>query len=227
MNKKAALQAIQEPVQNAGVQFDDDAAEKLVDDLRRVQLQQPGGNLQPVLGPYVEPVQLQVVCYRLWEKPRVNPARISTQDLADIGEVDQSLVDQSLADYYTQTIKAAALETGITERSIREWFNSSLITEGGRRSTVLMGINSSGGLDNQTIRLLVDTHLVRGEKRGGATWFELSHDRVNRSTAQQQYCLVRSQLEFTTAPGRLVATSQPSRELIAEGSGAFRCSNLG
>src|ERR1019366_1083381 len=34
------------------------------------------------------------------------------------------------------------------------------------------------GLDNRLIESLIDTHLVRGEQRAGATWYELSHDRL-------------------------------------------------
>ena len=41
-----------------------------------------------------------------------------------------------------------------------------------------MGQEESQGLSNRAIRLLEDTHLIRAEKRLGATWFELSHDRL-------------------------------------------------
>ena len=178
MGQEAARQAIQQPARQAGVEFEDAAAEKLVDDLRRVRVQQPDGTLEPQLGPHVEPVQLQVVCHRLWETPRPDQHRITPQDLAAFGQVDQSLVDQSLAEYYAQRVAAVAAETGTSERSIREWFDRRLITEQGVRGTVLMGKDRSGELGNRAIQLLVNAYLVRGEKRGGATWFELSHDRL-------------------------------------------------
>ena len=178
LGQEAARQAIQQPARQAGVEFEDAAAEKLVDDLRRVRVQQPDGTLEPQLGPHVEPVQLQVVCHRLWETPRPDLHRITQQDLAAFGQVDQSLVDQSLAEYYAQRVAAVAAETGTSERSIREWFDRRLITEQGVRGTVLMGKDRSGELGNRAIQLLVNAYLVRGEKRGGATWFELSHDRL-------------------------------------------------
>jgi hypothetical protein len=130
------------------------------------------------LGPYVEPVQLQVVCYRLWGNPRPNPLRITEAELTAFGAVDQSLVDQSLAQYYAQGIRIAANETGTSERSIREWVDRHLIAEQGIRGTVLMGPVRSSGLENHAIQILIDAHLVRAEKRGGATWFELAHDRL-------------------------------------------------
>ncbi|HEX6302555.1 MAG TPA: hypothetical protein VFZ76_00080, partial [Anaerolineales bacterium] len=178
LDKDAAFEAIQEPAREAGVEFEDGAAQKLVDDLRRVRVQQPDGTMAPQLGHYVEPVQLQVVCYRMWDSHRADRRRITAADLPTPGEVEQSLVDRSLAAYYAQQVIAAAAETGATERSIREWFDRQLITEHGVRDTVLMGTERSGGLDNPAIRLLVDSHLVRAEKRAGATWFELAHDRL-------------------------------------------------
>jgi WD40 repeat protein len=178
LGKEAALQAIQEPARAAGVQFEDAAAARLVDDLRRVQVQQPDGSLNAVLGPYIEPVQLQVVCFRMWAAPRQVMQRITEADLAGFGQVDQSLVDASLAEYYAQQAAAAASETGVQERAVREWFDRRLITEGGLRGTVLMEAKRSGGLENPAIWEMVDAHLVRAEKRGGATWFELTHDRL-------------------------------------------------
>ncbi len=174
----AARRAIQEPTRDAGVEFADDAAEKLVDDLRRVRVQQPDGNVVLQLGPHIEPVQLQVVCFRIWEDPRPDPSRITADDLEELDQEDYSLVDRSLTDYYSRRVIATAGATGTSERVIREWFDRRLITEQGLRGTVLMGADTSGGLDNNAIKLLVDAHLVRAEKRGGATWYELSHDRL-------------------------------------------------
>jgi len=43
---------------------------------------------------------------------------------------------------------------------------------------VLKGPEESEGLDNRAIRPLVSAILVRAERRRGATWFELAHDRL-------------------------------------------------
>jgi WD40 repeat protein len=170
---QAAREAIQAPARRAGVDFEDGAVEKLVDDLRRVRVQRPDGEMEIQLGPYIEPVQLQVVCYRLWDSTRPDEDRIREQDLAAFGEVDQSL-----SEYYAQRVSAAARETSASERGLREWFDQKLITEQGIRGTVLMGSERKDGLDPRAIRMMVDSHLVRAEKRAGATWFELAHDRL-------------------------------------------------
>ena len=173
LDPRSAMQAIQAPARETGVEFTDRAAKILVDDLRRVRVQSSNGNVTVQPGPYVEPVQLQVVCYRIWESRNAEDQRIEPEAVHSIGDVDTAL-----ADYYAERVKSAADTTGMSERSIREWFDHQLITEQGIRGQVLMGQQESGKLDNQAIRWLENAHLVRGEKRGGATWFELAHDRL-------------------------------------------------
>jgi WD40 repeat protein len=170
---QAALQAIQLPPLTMDVKFNDDAANKLADDLRQVQVQRPDGTMEVQLGPYVEPVQLQVVCYRLWQNLKPDDRMITLEDIAQVGDVNQSL-----GDYYAERVAGVAKETNESERNIRVWFDEKLITESGIRSQVLMEPERSSDLDNDAIRLLEDAHLVRAEKRRGATWFELAHDRL-------------------------------------------------
>lgn len=66
----------------------------------------------------------------------------------------------------------------MAERAIRAWVDEHLITEQGIRGQVLKSAGASEGLDNAAIQQLIDAHLVRGEQRRGATWFELAHDRL-------------------------------------------------
>ena len=65
LDVEAARLAVRKPAERLGVTFDPDAANHLIDDLRRVNVQR-GGRVESELGPYIEPVQLQVVCRRLW-----------------------------------------------------------------------------------------------------------------------------------------------------------------
>jgi hypothetical protein len=173
LGEEAARQAVQQPARQAEVDFTDAAAEKLVNDLRKVQVQQPDGTTTEQLGRHIEPVQLQVVCRRLWEKLPEEAEQIGETDVEAVGDVDTAL-----ADYYADRVKTTAESTGIRERAIREWFDRQLITEQGIRGQVLRGPERSQGLDNQAISPLVDAHLVRAEKRLNAIWYELSHDRL-------------------------------------------------
>lgn len=173
LGEEAARQAVQEPARQAEVDFTDTATEKLVNDLRKVQVQQPDGTIAEQPGPYIEPVQLQVVCRRLWEKLPDDATQIGKADVEAVGDVDTAL-----ANYYAERVKAIAQETGVHERAIREWFDRQLITEQEIRGQVLWGSEQSQRLDNRAIGFLINAHLVRAEKRLNATWYELAHDRL-------------------------------------------------
>lgn len=175
LKEQAAREAIQQPASRAGVDFTDNAAKKLVDDLRRVQVQRLDGKMEEQPGPYVEPVQLQVVCRRLWEDLPPAATQIVEARIESVG----GDVDSALAGYYAEAVRETARKTSVSERAIREWFDRELITEQGIRGQVLMGEKESQGLDNRAIKPpLIDAHLVREERRRGATWFELAHDRL-------------------------------------------------
>ena len=173
LDRAAALEAIREPARAAGRPIVDLAASQLVDDLRRVRVQQPDGSVVEQLGPYVEPVQLQVVCRGLWERLPPDSLEITPRDVAAAGDVDTAL-----ASYYATSVATVAVRKGVPERRIRAWCEEQLIASGGLRNQVLQAPKVSAGLENQVIRALVDTHLIRAEERRGVTWFELSHDRL-------------------------------------------------
>jgi WD40 repeat protein len=170
---EAARLAIEEPARNQGVSFTPEATSQLIDDLRRVTVQSRAGIFEARLGPYVEPVHLQVVCSQLWEKPRSNPSHIGVEELATIGDVDSAL-----GEYYAAHVGKIARETDVKEKAIREWFDRSLITESGIRSEVMWQPGGSEGLNDAAIDALEAAHLVRREERRDATWLELSHNRL-------------------------------------------------
>jgi WD40 repeat protein len=170
-----ALQAMREPARQMGVEFDTTAAQKLIDDLRRVKVQQLDGSVAEQLGAYIEPVQLQVVCRRLWDQLDASDNQITLEDLAKVGDVDNAL-----AGYYRRSVEDVAVATQTPERTIRDWCEQSLISKQGIRGQVLQGPEQSNGLNNAVIGKLINTHLVRSDKRRGATWYELAHDRLIR-----------------------------------------------
>jgi WD40 repeat protein len=167
-----ALEAIRRPAQDAGVDFPEDAARQLVDDLRTVRVQRPDG-VTEALGSYVEPVQLQVACHQLWSMLPPEATEITRADVDAVGRVDQAL-----AGYYAERVRTAAERTGLPERTIREWFEERLITPQGLRSQVLDGPERSGEAGRRLLGELLDAHLVRAETRRQATWYELAHDRL-------------------------------------------------
>ena len=177
LNPDQARQSIQSPPGLRGGHFSDAAAQRLVDDLRRTTVQQPDGSSESVAGNTIEPVQLQVVCYRLWER-KVDqqgggPVTIELADIEAAGSVDNAL-----AGYYAEQVAAAAQSAGVSERSIRDWVERELITEDGLRSQLLREPERTADMPNSAIQILVAAHLLRAEERRGALWYELAHDRL-------------------------------------------------
>ncbi len=175
LDADAAAKAIQLPAQSVDVEFPDESAHQLVDDLRAILVQQPDGSTVQELGPTVEPVQLQVVCRRLWINLPNAEKTVTLEHVKALGNVNRAL-----ADYYALQTASIANMSHVPEREIREWFQRKLITASGIRGQVLMTPNKSDGLDNKAIWMLERAYLIRAEKRAGATWFELAHDRLVR-----------------------------------------------
>ena len=69
LRKEAALLAIKRPLENTRRSFAPGVAEKLVDDLLKLQVEKISPltlKQAEVIGEYVEPIVLQAVCLRLW-----------------------------------------------------------------------------------------------------------------------------------------------------------------
>jgi WD40 repeat protein len=173
LGPEAALLAIQKPARASGVEFTGPAASKLVDDLRAIQAQQPDGTFERTLGQYVEPVQLQVVCYRLWEAMPEVATQIAPEDIQNVGSVDEAL-----GEYYAASLAQIAETEKVDERLLRQWFSEQLITPEGIRGQALSGREQSAGVSAAVLRQLENAHLIRGETRAGKLWYELAHDRL-------------------------------------------------
>ena len=175
LGEAAARAAITQPAADAGVHFSEAAATKLVNDLRRVRVQRQDVASEE-LGPSVEPVQLQVVCSRLWDGLPEGTTEIDEADVEHAGDVDAAL-----AGYYADRVAAAASQTGVSERAIRDWIETALITEQGFRDQALHGPEVpevEAGRSVEVLRVLEDAHLLRSETGRGAAWYELAHDRL-------------------------------------------------
>jgi len=182
MGIEAAREAIERPAALAGRPFAEGVAGRLVDNLRMVRT---AGQEVYHAGEYVEPVQLQVVCFQLWQDLRARPA--PTIELADLerlagGGSLAEYVDRALSDFYERAI-AKVVETGtvdVTERALRKWFADELITEAGTRSIVFRNetTGKTEGLPNRAVDLLAAQFLLRTELRAGGAWVELVHDRL-------------------------------------------------
>ena len=172
LSREAATTAVRKPVEGLRP-YEPGVAEKLIDDLSRIKVQRPDGTPDFQPGQYVEPVQLQVVCYSLWENLPPGGSTITEKDLLEVGDVDEAL-----GKYYAGRVATVAEASRVKERLIRDWIERKLIAPGGIRSMVMQETGKkSGGVGDEVIRML-QSDLVRAENRGGTVWYELTHDRL-------------------------------------------------
>jgi len=181
MGIEAALEAVKEPVRERR-RFAKGVAEKLVGNLRQIHTRDQREGQEPIAGQYIKPVQLQVVCYQLWEMLKGQEGtKITDKDLWRLagGEDLAQFVDQALAQFYEQAIAQVVKDApGRTEFELRDWFENKLITRTKYRAPVPQEAENTGGLDNEVVRELEDLFLLRVESRAGSRWCELAHDRL-------------------------------------------------
>ncbi len=205
----AAREAIVNPARDKGREFP--AAGKLVHDLATTKVQQPDGSFAEQTGNHVEPVQLQVVCHRLWDAMPEGDLSIEEEDLERFGNVDRAL-----ADYYADAVARIGGGDLGREREIRDWAGERLITPGGIRAQVLKGARESEGLANDLIEKLQASHLVRAENRAGATWYELAHDRLIKPVREDNAAWREKHLNAVQRRAALwESESRPSGLLLA------------
>ncbi len=172
MRREPALLAIKNPLEKAGLAIDDEVADALVDNLLAVH-RSPGW--EPSDSPedqFVELVQLQVVCRELWESLAENEKTITADHLERVGDVDSALTR-----FYVGCVRDAADRSQIKEGVVRRWVEEELITSAGTRAVVFWDPKGDGPLPKDVVDLLDERHLIREERRGRDTWYELAHDR--------------------------------------------------
>jgi hypothetical protein len=173
---EAALPAVKEPAARAGRPFAERVAEALVDNLRQIQLGRPREGTtaaQSALGTYVEPVHLQIVCHQLWAKLPPDRTTILAEDVQEFGDVDQALIG-----FYEDALRQVIKQTEISERRLRTWFDTQLITAARTRGLVFRGASQTEGLPNAAVDILYEAYIIRANIRGNDTWYELAHDRL-------------------------------------------------
>jgi hypothetical protein len=175
LGQKGALAAVEKPALNAGCPFDSGVAQRLVDNLRLIKVRQHGSRDESTIeGPFIEPVQLQVVCQRLWENlPAQQDHAIQWEEVEEYGNIDRALTD-----FYESALDTVQQETDVGERQLRQWFGEQLITPMSTRGLALRGVEDTAGLPNPAVDVLERLHLIRGDVRAGARWYELIHDRL-------------------------------------------------
>ena len=202
-----------------------------------MRVQDLSGQVTSRAGLYIEPVQLQVVCQRIWRN-RLKPGEVSTEDLRNLREADQEIahqyapasggqvlsnVDLALSAYYAEKVADVAQVSGVPDRAIRAWFERRMITAQGLRGMVMQGDAENQGLATSVIIALVNTYLVRSEERRGSTWFELSHDRLIEPVRLNNAWWFQNRLTTLQRLSSLWEQADRSPRLLALGDDLQQC----
>jgi len=219
---QSARQAIQRPrPDDAGEamafltdNFTPEAAERLAEDLTQMRVQQPDGTRLLRNGIYVEPVQLQVVCDRLWKQAEQNGlSQVDVEALKDAGTVDEAL-----SGYFADSVTRIAAGWHVPQWRIRDWFGQRLITAQGIRGQIMRDVGASEGLENEVIENLIRAYLVRQEQRRGVTWYELAHDRLVDPILQDNERWRQKNLSpYYARAARWASESPPPKEMLLRG----------
>jgi hypothetical protein len=173
LTRSAAIEAMQMPV--AAIRpFEPDAIERLADNMLRLRSTRGPDRDSGRLAQFIEPVQLQAVCYQMWEELREHPgSSISVDDVECFADVDKALIN-----LYEDTVRQTVRLTGVSEVALRDWFENELITEAGTRNMVYRGEGTTGGLPTPVADMVLSRYLVREEVRPGGIWYELAHEHL-------------------------------------------------
>ncbi|HSF49787.1 MAG TPA: hypothetical protein VLA74_03425, partial [Nitrososphaeraceae archaeon] len=180
LREDAALLAIKGPLENISEKFIqnnlgniEEYIKSIIKELMKIRVESTAGQTYQVDGEFVEPIQLQVVFKRWWEKIMdYNGKNIQQRK---INVID---VDNALEDFYEESINEVIKETEISEDQIRKWFEQNLITSSATRNIVHRGFKSTAGLQNNAIDILKKKYLVKENWLAGSRWYELIHDRL-------------------------------------------------
>ena len=173
LNPQAAFEAVTGPIAGAGRSYADDAAEKLVTDLRTSHIRLADGAERVTVDDHVEPSLLQVVCSRLWRElpPELNV--ITAGDVRRYGDTDAALAERC-----GQAISEVADHHEMSSIALRSLLLRTFVTELGTRGTAYEGAADTAGLPTAAARELEDMHLLSSQRRSGSRWYELLSDRL-------------------------------------------------
>ena len=213
LDRAAAKAAIQLPARDHGVEFTDDAAAELVRRLALVKVQRPDRGVSEIDAPYVQPVQLQVVC-------RSSGQSVAKKKGDDFGAIDLADVEAyadipgALRSYYGATVEEVAAKTGVGEGAIRDWFEKQLITEARFRCQTVTG-PESGDVDPRVVlEELESAYLIRSDERANVFWYELTHDLLVDAIVDDNLAWKRRRLEPWQLAARAWWDDRDPRQLL-------------
>ncbi len=169
-------------------------------------------------SPYIEPMHLQILCARLWEKTLPGkPIRV--ENVQQAGSLDDALTD-----YVDHAIRGEGEHCKPSqaerkrERQLRDYLEANLVHESGIRRQVHR-LDAEGLLGKDVVDLLRSRYLLRIDQRQDTQWLELSHDRLVRALKRSNKRWFDHHLEPWQRLAREWAESNRSSVLLLDEEG--------
>jgi hypothetical protein len=173
-----AKAAIQKPCADQKVEFSDEAVDELIHRLSQARVRTPAYDAAPLpMTTEVEPLLLQVVCRRLWRDLLKQKNAFDRIDIDDIQNLPDDYVERALSGYYSDCVQDLVGDFKASEQTIRDWFETALITDQGDRSQTTRG-PVAGPHEQEVLTRLQEMFLINCTTRAGTAWYELAHDRL-------------------------------------------------
>lgn len=164
LTERQAAEAIRSAFQASGVPLAEHDLTRLLD------LLLDDDAVPHVRAQYVNTVQLQIVCRRLWR-------RLVQHGAAGRPVLGSSFtVRESMIQFIDEAIGRAVSETRADEAYIRWWLETELVSSAAHRAFVLVEDTHAAGLPIRVVETLVTVRVLQFEQRHGSRLVELTHD---------------------------------------------------
>jgi tetratricopeptide (TPR) repeat protein len=215
LNVKAAMEAVTGPLTRTSRKFAPGVAEALIERLRTLSYTNRLHRTVVLKNDWIEPLDLQIACASLWSALPDDVEVITEKNLQTFGGPGQAA-----AEFYDDVVLKVSQwsQPAISETQLREWIESTFITERGTRGTVLRGITMTGDMPNSIAEAFVDSRILTAEYRNQSTWYQLAQDRLIEA--------VRNANKAARHPGPDIlsagsATPTAASDIRAEAEAAF------
>ena len=173
LTPSGALDAVRGPLEGTARPFAADVAEYLVEQLRTAEDMGGAHDTADSVTAKVEPVQIQLVCSRLWQAVSSNISAITFARVQD--NVD---VDRILANFCADVVLEASAQHHISVPRLFSWLKRACITSDGSRASVTEAPVVGGLPSSAVLRTLENLHLMVGYRHAETKWYRLASDRL-------------------------------------------------
>jgi len=207
--------------EESGIELGADEVQALLDAL--FELPAPNAARTVARAQYVNLIQLQILCRRLWQqRSAVADTGSTLESLRKVGDVQQSMED-----FVDEAVARVVREAKVNERALRTWLAEELVTGAGHRGAAPAD-DEKLGIGPRVVDALDHARLVKVEWRNGSRWAELVHDSMvgaladsNRRWAKHRRASRRSgkvlslALLLAVLAGALLLRPRPDSNVLA------------